>query len=407
MKFVDEDNIYIYNEFSFNNGSSLNSLRIIKEFLKVKHNNGIVRIETVSSMIKAMMNAYIPMNLENHFTNTDYVINYLTLLQKDLYFNQQIINTEQEVDDLFDELLTLKNHLFRGLSEAKYALYSTLQREWINKKLFLKYSTYEEYLVKLVETARNIDNGILQKYLTKTGFIAKNDLSILSFLQHYGCPTPLIDWSYNFKVALYFATANKREPTVNKYIDKYFSLYFLDQKYFDEISINRDVYKSIDNNKDFLKSNMARGFKSINMEISVNNIDDETIKRLALQNVVPFQIMEFSKITNMMNLPTSYLSERHDEFPLPNYLQNSLHIMSQEGVFTWNNDAFLPFEAAVKRDNSKSKDHVNNKIAGCVNINKNLKEYIIKKLKQSSLNKNTIYPNPKYLAKKVFKNSLK
>lgn len=405
MEFVTKENVYIYNEFVFNNGQSMESLRILKDFLKIRHMKGIVDKKTVSSLVSAIMNAYIPLNLENHFNNSEKVIDYITLLQKDLYFNQKIINTEVEVDELFDEFSKLEFHLFRGLSEAKYALYSTLQREWINKKLFLKHSSYSSYLMQLVNTAREIDEGILYKYLTQTGFNANNDLSILSFLQHYGCPTPLIDWTYNFKVALYFATHKRKETTANKYIDKYFSIYFLDQKYFDDISINRDVYRSIDNNMEFLKTTFASKLKSFNIDIRKIKIDDKTIKELALNNVTPNQNMEFSKIENMMRLPTSYLSEIHADYPLPNYLQNSLHIMSQEGVFTWNNDAFLPFEAAVKRDNLKSKDHEGNMIAGCVNINKSLKEYILNKLKVSGINKNTIYPSPKYLAKKVFKNT--
>ena len=37
---------------------------------------------------------------------------------------------------------------------------------------------------------------------------SRREFPILSLLQHYGAPTPLMDWTYNKYVALHFAVKN-------------------------------------------------------------------------------------------------------------------------------------------------------------------------------------------------------
>lgn len=71
------------------------------------------------------------------------------------------------------------------------------------------------------------------KFLKRNGspFLNKyckvvTDISIFSTSQHYGAPTPFVDWTSNFDVALYFATLGD-ENCVGFETDSYFSVYCL------------------------------------------------------------------------------------------------------------------------------------------------------------------------------------
>ena len=80
---------------------------------------------------------------------------------------------------------------YRGLSDADYALETTLMR------LGGPYVTLERHLL------RNF-----KKYAHRK-FVERDTLwNWLSVAQHYGLPTRLLDWSYSPLIALHFATAN-------------------------------------------------------------------------------------------------------------------------------------------------------------------------------------------------------
>lgn len=403
MEFVNNNNIYILNEYIFNYGKGVKSADLLKDFLEVRHHNGIMDRSTLSPLVKAFLKAYMSSQLDNHFLDNGKVIHYETILQKDLYFNQQIINTEAEFDKIYDELSVEKNILFRGLPEAKYALYSRLQREWIEEQLHKKHTSYADFLKTMINAARSENNKILPRYFQNTGFNEQNDLTVLSFLQHHGCPTPILDWTGNFNVALYFGTDFKKIDTPQKYIDKYFSVYLIEQKYFNDISINSDLYKALKANNEMLKQQVLQELERNNLAFVNGEITDDMIQKVALSSIIPGVIYEMSKIDHLMDLPTSYLSEINEMYPLPNYLLNNFNIISQEGSFTWNNDPIMPFEFVVKRDNSVSEDHKDNYIANCININKGLKNYIVKKLAKNGIKRSTIFPDSNKFAKAIYK----
>lgn len=198
--------VKLFNEYLENGGiEKIVFPQLLESLLKVKSlPNGKVNPETVDSVAKAAMLAYIGTQLMEPFNSDTYLSQYETILQKSIFFTQTNIETEEEFDEIFEKYIYSKNILFRGLNEAKYRLYSSLQREWITSKLYENNSSYEAFLSTLITNAKLQEGEILSKYLNKIGIDSENDLAVLSFLQHYGCPTPLLDWTYSFPNSLFF-----------------------------------------------------------------------------------------------------------------------------------------------------------------------------------------------------------
>ena len=80
--------------------------------------------------------------------------------------------------------------LFRGQPEAKFMLYSSLQRLWLDKKLHNHYEKYSVLINNLINNCKTWNGGLIQKYL-KDIVGSENDICYLSIMQHYGLPTPL------------------------------------------------------------------------------------------------------------------------------------------------------------------------------------------------------------------------
>lgn len=90
---------------------------------------------------------------------------------------------------------------FRGQADGSWKLYSSMQREWQIRELCHRFNSYSEMTSAFLEYAKEFYSLQLKAYCK-----AFTDISIISVLQHYGAPTPFIDWTSNYKVALYFAS---------------------------------------------------------------------------------------------------------------------------------------------------------------------------------------------------------
>lgn len=92
-----------------------------------------------------------------------------------------------------------KNY-FRGQSDARWGLTTTLER-------------FEATLLDDISGTDNTILKIFKKQLRGRGVIPRVDPSsddeLLALGQHYGLPTPLLDWSESFYIALFFAYADE------------------------------------------------------------------------------------------------------------------------------------------------------------------------------------------------------
>ena len=197
-----------------NNGGvkTIWSNHLLEDLIKVKFDyNGNVDESTVSSVVRSALLAYEGTQHTPPATSIEFMTEYETTLQKELFFEQVNIDSIEDFEEIFEENKNSSEILYRGVCEAKWRIYSSLQRYWINEKIYNKGIDYKSFVEKTILNAKKQQGNILEKFFKKNGISPNNDIAILSFLQHYGCPTPLVDWTNSFINSLYFATENITE----------------------------------------------------------------------------------------------------------------------------------------------------------------------------------------------------
>lgn len=130
----------------------------------------------------------------------------------------------QKIDDigiLLKFIVETRQPMFyRGLCNASYKQYSSIQRYCDEKGYSGSFHNYEQRLIKAAEP-------IFKKYTSSESY---NELSILSFLQHYGCWTPILDFTTDLSTALFFALDGVAPYKKNDDLSDYISVYAVTQK---------------------------------------------------------------------------------------------------------------------------------------------------------------------------------
>lgn len=222
--------------------------------------------------------------------------------------------------------------IFRGTKEASYKLYTTSQRDWILNHSDMDYS---HYLGKILDNSKSCNNGIIKKYLgsiDKT--FVKNNLSYFSIMQHYGLPSPLLDFTYNPFIALYFAVQNIEKCFYDddyNNIRNFFSVYFIYPRW--------AKYK---------------GFTKELLELDLQNLKSEV-----------YQLVDYQVV------------------------YNNLNIQAQEGLFFVNTFSNEDLITSMKKTN-KANENVR---FGCYNIHKSLANLIKESLISKELTDSTLFPD--------------
>ena len=322
---------------------------------------------------------------------------YSSLTEKESRFESVNIDNKNDIDDLIKKWSgknSNKQMIFRGLSEAKYKLINSAQRYWIGEELDKFGGTYKTFVQKEIEIAKNFQNRLLIKFYNAFGHTAY-DLSILSFLQHYGAPTPLLDFTYNFDCALFFGI-DKLTFNPSKDIDNYFSIYAIDTNQNEFISLYTHLEENVSQIDSFLDENENKDFNIDATEV-LNQIKElqygyfDELKLFYLPGYIPNGIR-----FKMSNRPNFKLV----------YNQHNLNVINQEGLFVFHSDPTRPLEDYFTGNSRSFQPTFQLHKIKCWNIHKNLKEHIEKHLIENltpPINKEFIYPQEEFIAASAFK----
>lgn len=258
--------------------------------------------------------------------------------------------------------------IFRGAGDAKFKILSSAQRTWsLNKMDDWAKKSYLEYINDLISSARDIHllKQVFKFYKLKA---RQRDFPILSILQHYGAPTPLIDWTYSIDVALYFATELCKPNYTSNRIDDYFSVNYIDRI-----------------------EQPANDFKNL----------------LELTGGAYPELMTYSHwqknpeaIVYLTDFESSYNKKRSlgfaDQRPLT--ILFNQRIIPQEGLFVFNPSPNIPLEDFF---NNYAHSKMTLSKMFCVNINKEISDYIRRKINLSNIDTGFIYPELQYDAQRI------
>lgn len=371
--------------------------------------NGKAIPESVTPRANAFMMVMLCSQLQPPYYSKDFISEYSSILQKSKCFDQINIDTVEHFDKIYDEYKIKEDMLFRGQREAKWRLYSNLQRFWILNKLYDEENSYEDFLDQLVTNGKHGYEQVIKKILSEHNVDTLNAISILGFLQHHNCPTPLLDWTYKFQNALFFGLDGLELNRGAKEIDEYFSLFYLEEEYMGEGGMRKLMDGSFEEVGQSLTLKLIS--KIAKDEKQRLEMEEHFKGRSAIDKSKVFGsglIKYVTEVRHMINIPISFFSDKNAEIGFIFSLNNSKNIQNQVGVFTWNADSIKPLEIVGNEQylEAKSENEPEDyRFSSCFNINKKLASHILKRLENDGITRDFIYPTPEINTWDVFEKS--
>lgn len=269
---------------------------------------------------------------------------YRNLNEKETFFydNRRIKNIDEF--DSWEQSFNKDGFVFRGVNEAKFKIYTSAQRKYLEENIAQTGIDVEDFIARELEQIKNANNRVLSGYFSSLN-IDNSDLLYLSFLQHYGGISPLLDVTTDFDTALFFMQdgATVSDDLDENRIESYASLY----------------YKSMD----------VFRYRDKTGETSPN-----VVTNLSYENLRNYE--------SPIDVGALWYKIGDVRVSLVN-----LNIIAQHGRFIFYCNGTRPLEYYFS----------------CVNIHKSLIPSIRKHLRRRGVLKKTIYPKEKSLCKQATK----
>lgn len=294
------------------------------------------------------------------------LVNYQNFQEKEQFFNRHTINTIDEFNNWRDSYRDNPNNWYRTLSESKYKAYTSVQRSWITndeicQRIRNRYNIncLNDYVLRLLDLVKNND-AIYRHFAVQN--VELNDALLFALLQHYGYPSPFLDFTYDLDTTLFFSIPNGGNLplppfTPNDTIDDYFSVYVIDGRIdWFQCSMQRiEAYGA---------ANMERLLADFEGEVDTTEVQDQ-MRTLDYQTFreLPFVMVDGSSMgVQQIQIPSlGFTANYHMENPRAD---------AQMGLFLCNPSENLVMEEVVYNT-------TNQILIKCFDIHKSLRSDII------------------------------
>ena len=290
--------------------------------------------------------------------------NYESFEEKSEVFKENFkIDNEEEVDSIVSMYSSHeKDFLYRGINTATYKLYSSSQVQWMLSDAISKKKNIEDYynfIMDSIELTR--ENNRVKQYIKDNG-ISDNDLFILALMQHYGMPSPVLDFSHSIFGALYFAwdKCDRTLSDTQTQLSDYISLYVINKKI---DWVNCSVQNVMRNSAEQLNDMLQKDKLFTAGMVDTKDVEKEFLKLPYLK----FKDWNFVAVEDNPENPVK-ISIPALKFDCEYQIIND-RIISQQGMFIANNTLDKPL-VELMNDWCKEKYFV------CYNIHKKLLDYI-------------------------------
>jgi hypothetical protein len=159
------------------------------------------------------------------------LLNYFTFHEKNQVVSESVlIKDKKSFESLISSLMESHNRnklKWRGMHEANLKLSNSCQRYYSRVMNNDSSEIYFEFVRNLVNYVSNWNKYTIQRYLESQNI--ENDIvAIMTLMQHFGFPTPLLDFSDDPLIALYFSSMPSLFDEDEEDIKNYSSLYSID-----------------------------------------------------------------------------------------------------------------------------------------------------------------------------------
>ncbi len=295
---------------------------------------------------------------------------------KSQWFDLIVINDK---DGVLREIVPLLegiggNMIYRGVNNASFRLFSTVQRQWY-------WNGFDAYFADLAEYIKyQVDRVRKDKYLMKN-INSDNDYNILAMIQHYWGNSNLIDFSYTAKQAMFFAWDGHlkyfpQDGSLNDYV----SLYMIDRSH-----------------------NILSG------PIEVNKYGAKALEELVSSSgLLPEQINAKDALTDLVKMPYDKAydgkivhgglrSITNISVPFFNFIGNSqisnANLAAQDGCFIQGSSDAVPLEICLAEQHRYVSPLIR-----CYDIHKSLIQELCEKC-GVPMNRDMLYPHFKAMTK--------